>query len=306
MDAACDRFESAWRSGRRPRIEDVLGEFPEAARPALLRELLGLELAYRRLAGEAPDPEEYRPRFPDHPAEVRDALEAASTSPDGIDRPLTVGDDAARDGRARRPRVAVPHPAAARPGRPRRGLRRPRRGAAPRGRPQGDPGTARRRPDSRARFVREAEITGGLEHPGIVPVYGLGRYPDGRPYYAMRFIRGGEPQGGHRAVPPRGGPPARPRRADAGAPRAARAGSSTSATRSPTPTAGGCSTATSSRPISCSGPYGETLVVDWGLAKPSGRPEPAGAREEESRPLGRRRRATAHAAGACRSARRST
>src|SRR5205814_1740756 len=36
----------------------------------------------------------------------------------------------------------------------------------------------------------EAEITGGLEHPGIVPVYGLGRYIDGRPYYAMRFIRG--------------------------------------------------------------------------------------------------------------------
>ena len=45
-------------------------------------------------------------------------------------------------------------------------------------------------PDSRARFTREAEITGGLEHPGIVPVYGLGAYPDGRPFYAMRFIRG--------------------------------------------------------------------------------------------------------------------
>jgi tetratricopeptide (TPR) repeat protein/tRNA A-37 threonylcarbamoyl transferase component Bud32 len=44
--------------------------------------------------------------------------------------------------------------------------------------------------DSRARFVQEAEVTGGLEHPGIVPVYGLGHYPDGRPYYAMRFIRG--------------------------------------------------------------------------------------------------------------------
>ena len=44
--------------------------------------------------------------------------------------------------------------------------------------------------ESRARFVLEAEITGNLEHPGIVPVYGLGTYPDGRPYYAMRFIRG--------------------------------------------------------------------------------------------------------------------
>ena len=43
---------------------------------------------------------------------------------------------------------------------------------------------------SRERFVAEAEITGGLEHPGIVPVYGLGQYADGRPFYAMRFIRG--------------------------------------------------------------------------------------------------------------------
>ena len=45
-------------------------------------------------------------------------------------------------------------------------------------------------PTSRQRFLLEAEVTGGLEHPGIVPVYGLGTYGDGRPYYAMRFIRG--------------------------------------------------------------------------------------------------------------------
>jgi eukaryotic-like serine/threonine-protein kinase len=45
-------------------------------------------------------------------------------------------------------------------------------------------------PVSRQRFVAEAEITGGLEHPGVVPVYGLGTYDGGRPYYAMRFIKG--------------------------------------------------------------------------------------------------------------------
>lgn len=44
--------------------------------------------------------------------------------------------------------------------------------------------------EARARFIIEAEITGGLEHPGIVPVYGLGHHADGRPFYAMRFIRG--------------------------------------------------------------------------------------------------------------------
>jgi eukaryotic-like serine/threonine-protein kinase len=42
----------------------------------------------------------------------------------------------------------------------------------------------------RRKVLIEAQITGGLEHPGIVPVYGLGSYGDGRPYYAMRFIRG--------------------------------------------------------------------------------------------------------------------
>jgi serine/threonine-protein kinase len=44
--------------------------------------------------------------------------------------------------------------------------------------------------ESRRRFLREGEITGGLEHPGIVPVYGLTRDADGQPCYAMRFIRG--------------------------------------------------------------------------------------------------------------------
>lgn len=43
---------------------------------------------------------------------------------------------------------------------------------------------------SRGRFVLEAEITGGLEHPGIVPIYSLGHHDNGQPFYAMRFIRG--------------------------------------------------------------------------------------------------------------------
>lgn len=43
---------------------------------------------------------------------------------------------------------------------------------------------------TRARFVLEAEITGRLEHPSIVPVYGLNTDADGRPFYAMRFVRG--------------------------------------------------------------------------------------------------------------------
>jgi serine/threonine-protein kinase len=44
--------------------------------------------------------------------------------------------------------------------------------------------------ESRRRFLMEAEVTGRLEHPGVVPVYGLGADANGRPYYAMRFIKG--------------------------------------------------------------------------------------------------------------------
>jgi serine/threonine-protein kinase len=42
----------------------------------------------------------------------------------------------------------------------------------------------------RERFRREAEITACLEHPGIVPVYGMVEDDQGRPCYAMRFIEG--------------------------------------------------------------------------------------------------------------------
>ena len=45
-------------------------------------------------------------------------------------------------------------------------------------------------PDAQARFLLEAEVTGSLEHPGIVPVYSLGRYADGRPFYAMHLVQG--------------------------------------------------------------------------------------------------------------------
>jgi len=40
------------------------------------------------------------------------------------------------------------------------------------------------------RFVEEAQIGGQLQHPGIVPIYGLGLQEDGRPFFAMRLVRG--------------------------------------------------------------------------------------------------------------------
>jgi serine/threonine protein kinase len=45
-------------------------------------------------------------------------------------------------------------------------------------------------PEYRRRFQIEAEITARLEHPGIIPVYNRGRLPDGRLFYTMRLISG--------------------------------------------------------------------------------------------------------------------
>jgi WD40 repeat protein/tRNA A-37 threonylcarbamoyl transferase component Bud32 len=44
--------------------------------------------------------------------------------------------------------------------------------------------------DATARFLREAELTGQLAHPGVVPVFEIGRRPDGALFYTMQLVRG--------------------------------------------------------------------------------------------------------------------
>jgi WD40 repeat protein/tRNA A-37 threonylcarbamoyl transferase component Bud32 len=73
LDRWCDRFEVAWKTGQRPSLERYLAKVHSAAQPELLRELLILELEYRRQRGEKPEREEYRLRFPAH-AEVIDTV----------------------------------------------------------------------------------------------------------------------------------------------------------------------------------------------------------------------------------------
>jgi serine/threonine-protein kinase len=126
-------------------------------------------------------------------------------------------------------------------------------------------------PHSRARFVQEAKITGGLDHPGVVPVYGLGCFPDGRPFYAMRLIHGVSLQEAikqfHAAdVPGR----------DAGE----RAMALRGLLRRFLDVCNAVGYAHSRgvlhrdlKPANVMlGPFGETLVVDWGLARPAGEP----------------------------------
>jgi serine/threonine protein kinase len=136
-------------------------------------------------------------------------------------------------------------------------------------------------PESRRRFLQEAEDTARLEHPGIVPVYGLMQDADGQPCYAMRFIEG---ETLAKAI-------GRFHEAD----KAARdPGERNLALRQLLASfVAVCQTVAyaHSRGILhrdikpdniMLGKYGETLVVDWGLAKPIERDEMARASGEQT------------------------
>jgi serine/threonine-protein kinase len=138
---------------------------------------------------------------------------------------------------------------------------------------------------SRARFLLEAEVTGGLEHPGIVPVYGLGRYADGRPFYAMRFIKGATLKEAidrfHREDRPGRDPGERGLALRELLGRFMAVSNAVSYAHS---------RGILHRDIKPAnvmlGAYGETLVVDWGLAKPLGQPPSDGPAEPALRPSG--------------------
>lgn len=121
------------------------------------------------------------------------------------------------------------------------------------------------------RFLVEAEVTGRLDHPGIVPVYGLGRLPDGRPFYAMRYIQGESLDDAATNYHAEAG------KLDDGARRMA-------LRKLLTHFVAACQTIAYAhrrgivhrdmKPAHILlGRYGETLVVDWGLAVPVGRDE---------------------------------
>ena len=137
-------------------------------------------------------------------------------------------------------------------------------------------------PASRARFLIEAEVTGRLEHPGIVPVYGLGTNDQGRPFYAMRFVRGESLKDAidryHQGQSRRG---------------RGLADDTLALRQLLTRFVDVCHAIAYShsrgvihrdlKPANILlGQYGETLVVDWGLAKVVGRDDPTSQPEAEA------------------------
>jgi hypothetical protein len=70
VEAACRRFESAWRRGEGPSIAEAASSATGSERSVLLRELVLLDLDYRRRRGEAPIVDDYRRLLPADAADL--------------------------------------------------------------------------------------------------------------------------------------------------------------------------------------------------------------------------------------------
>jgi WD40 repeat protein len=181
INAACVLFERAWKAGQRPKIEDVLATAAEEDRPVLLRELIALDIHYRRQAGEEPSPETYRQRWPEAAA-----LWAATLWGEAAGREdLPAGDTAAWP-------VVPGYEIRAELGHGGMGVvywawqsGLNRTVALKMILAGGHAG-----PQELARFRMEAEAVARLQHPNIVQIHDIGEH-DGRPYMALEYVDGG-------------------------------------------------------------------------------------------------------------------
>lgn len=180
IDQACDRFETALRAGEPAKIEEHLAGFEGPFRGSLFHELLVLEVGYRRGRGEKVDRDEYCRRFPERADIVDRVLGVAVTEPLGESSQSETIVSTSRFSKLRfhdsgglgevfkAEDVMLKRDVALK-------FIQPRHGSDP---------------NCLDLFLTEAEITSRLDHPGVVPVYGLGESWDGRPFYAMRLVQG--------------------------------------------------------------------------------------------------------------------
>jgi ABC-type amino acid transport substrate-binding protein len=198
VDELSDRFEDAWTEGLRPHVEDYLREAPEPARPALLRELLRIDLEQRHRRGEWPAVGDYRSRFPEHLALI-DALLSGLTPPARAAATLV---DAGATGPFPREGVppGPPPPLPVIPGYEVLGvLGQGAMGIVYHARQVAlDRSVALKMilageyagAGERARFHAEAEAVARLQHPNVIQIFEIGEHA-GRPYLALEFVDGG-------------------------------------------------------------------------------------------------------------------
>jgi serine/threonine protein kinase/DNA-binding SARP family transcriptional activator len=181
VNAICNRFEKTWQTGPRPSIKEYLGSAPEPARSELLTELIALDIAYRQQAGEVPDADEYRARFPSLPLQFASLLDDQTpASPESL--PETVGEPPTVPGYEilgvlGRGGMGIVYKARHRHLQRLVALKMILAG--------GHAG-----PQELARFRVEAEAVARLQHPNIVLIYEVGEL-QGLPYCVLEFVDGG-------------------------------------------------------------------------------------------------------------------
>jgi WD40 repeat protein len=201
IDQACDRFEAAWKSGRRPDPAEFLGPASRSVRSALLRHLLLLDWEYRLRAGDRPHTAEYAARFPGDPALI-EAVAREAAAPIDPTGPMpgwprgTTGADGPAPARLGEYRIL------GEVGRGGMGVvyeavqeslgRRVALKVLPRTGPSD--------PTRRERFRREAQLTARLHHPNIVQVFEVGEH-EGQPFLALEFVTGPSLAGRLRGTP---------------------------------------------------------------------------------------------------------
>ena len=192
IDRFCDDFEAAWAAGQRPRLEAFLERIGDSGRPQLLRELLAIEIHYRRRLGESPTAREFSERFAQWmTAELHEAVDDSLAAPSEKSPSLLA---------EKNEETSIVLPTQVPPKSSRYSIVKMhakggmgevwladdleigRRVAYKRVRAGGE--------QIQQRFFAEAQITGQLEHPGIVPVHELGRDEQGKPFYVMRLVQG--------------------------------------------------------------------------------------------------------------------
>jgi serine/threonine protein kinase len=186
LDHFCDEFERAWKGGGRPRIEHYLAAARQPERAALLRELLVVELAYRRRGNETLVLQEYKRRFPDH-SDVIQAVFASQLAgaEDASTRSFEIGPEPGPPALGRYGITAV--------------LGKGGFGVVYRGydkelrREVAIKVPHRHRvsqPQDVEAYLAEARVLASLDHPHIVPVFDVGRTPDGLCFIVSKFIEG--------------------------------------------------------------------------------------------------------------------